>query len=107
MVVFGRETQAKQERVERFRAWVSARSPFAVISFMLGLVAVVDFFTLILGVVFGVAAIGCAVKGFRELKDQPQLLGRRLCIAGITMGVLGVLLSLLMWLVVYPALARS
>ena len=45
MVVFGRETQAKQERVERFRAWVSARSPLAVISFMLGLVAVVDFFT--------------------------------------------------------------
>lgn len=104
MALFGRETQADQERVRQVTAWLSARSPYALASVLLGVISVVDSFTLVIGATAGAAAIVTAIGGRRHLARHPQLLGRRLCVAGITLGILGLCCSLLMWTVVYPAL---
>jgi hypothetical protein len=69
------------------------RSPFALFSVMCGILAVFDFFTMVIGVAMGIAAITLAVLGRRDLQRRPELLGARLCALGATLGVLGLLLS--------------
>jgi len=103
MALFGRDSQADLQRIERVKAWTAARTPYALISFAAGLVAVVDCWTLVLGIAAGIAAIGFGVRGLRDLKEQPPLLGRRLCIAGIILGGCGLVLSFVMWAWVFPS----
>ncbi len=97
MAFLGRESEADRQRVERYRQWIRARTPLALISMALGLLAVVDCVVFVLGVPAGIAAIATGLRGLREIKAKPQLLGRRLCIAGIVLGTLGVALSFFMW----------
>lgn len=97
MAFLGRESEADKQRIERMRVWIHARTPYALISLALGLLAVVDFWTLILGVAAGVAAIVTGRRGLHEIRANPQLLGRRLCASGIALGGLGIALSLFMW----------
>ena len=97
MAFLGRESEADQQRIERMRVWIHARTPYALISLALGLLAVVDFWTLVLGVAAGVAAIATGRRGLREINANPQLLGRRLCVAGIALGAMGIALSIFMW----------
>jgi len=98
MALFGRDSQADLQRAQRFKAWFSQRTPYAILSAAAGLFSVVDFWTMVLGVIAGVAAIVLGTRGLKELREQPSLKGRRLCLAGITLGVLGLLLSLAMWI---------
>jgi hypothetical protein len=98
MALFGRETAAEQQRAERIKAWVQARSPFALFSVMCGILAVFDFFTLVLGVMLGIIAIVLAVLGRREIRRKPELLGAKLCLTGALLGTLGLCLSLLFFI---------
>ena len=107
MAFLGRETDADRVRAERFRQWIHARSPYALASMLFGVVAVLDAFTLVLGVAAGLAAVVVGVLGLRDLAERRHLLGARLCAAGIVFGVLGIGLSIVMWAVVYPSLAGT
>ncbi|MCE9592160.1 MAG: DUF4190 domain-containing protein [Planctomycetes bacterium] len=92
MALFGRESRADQERAERVRLWAQKRSPFALYSSMLGVIAVVDFFTPI-GFIVGIAAVVLGIRGLKQIQREPALLGRRLAVVGITLGSLGVISS--------------
>lgn len=106
MAFLGRDSQADLQRVQRFKTWTSARSPYAIISVAAGLVAIIDCWTLVLGIIAGIAAIGLGIRGLRDLREQPHLLGHRLCITGITLGTVGIILSLVMWLWLIPMLSQ-
>lgn len=102
MAFLGRETAGDVERAARYKAWVHARTPYALLSVAAGLLSIVDFFTIVLGVPLALLAIGAGAYGLREIGRRPELLGRRLCIAGIVMGGVGlVLTSLFLALVVW------
>ena len=107
MAFLGRDSQADLQRVQRYKAWTSARSPYAIISVAAGLFSIVDCWTLVLGIIAGIAAIGLGIRGLRDLREQPHLLGHRLCITGIVLGSLGIILSLLMWLWLIPLYSRN
>ena len=107
MAFFGRESSGDQQRIAAFQRWFAARESQAVLSAAFGLFAVVDFWTLVLGVAFGFAAVVLGVRARRNLAQQPHLLGHRLAAAGIAMGVVGIGLSLFMWRVGYPWLASQ
>ena len=93
MALFGRESTADRDRVERVRLWAQARSPLALFSLMFGLLSVLDFFTMVLGVPLALAAILLGALGLRDLRLRPDRLGRRLCIAGIVLGCAGLMLG--------------
>lgn len=98
MAFLGRETEADAARRDRFKRWAEARSTYALVAMALGVLSVVDVITMVLGVIFGVAAIVVAALGLRELKDHPELLGHKLCYAGAALGVLGIAGSAVLWL---------
>ena len=92
MGLFGKPSKADIRRSQRFKEWSRARSPYAIYSCVVGIVALLDFITP-LGLIFGVVAIVLAVRGFRDIKERPQMLGRRLCYTGAVMGSVGFVLS--------------
>lgn len=102
MAFLGRDSQTDLRRIERLRAWMSVRTPLGPISVAAGIIAIVDCWTLVLGIAAGIAAIALGVRGLRDLREQPQLLGLRLCVTGIGLGVLGLMMSFVMWMWVYP-----
>ena len=102
MAVLGRESAADQERAERVRLWVHSRSIPALLSVAAGAMARVDsVLVVVLALIFGPAAIVLGVVGLRQIARQPQLHGRRLCYLGITLGCLAMVVSVVMWLVVF------
>ena len=107
MALFGRESDADRERATRIREWVHARTPFSLFSVLFGVLSVVDAFTLLIGFAAGVAAIVFAGLGLRDLARRSTLLGRRLCALGIMLGCTGVMLSILMWKIVYPMIGKN
>ena len=102
MALFGRESARHQARAASVRAWVAARSPAALLSALFGLMAVVDSFTAVLGMLLGGVAIGLGVKGRIDLRRRPHLLGARLCQVGIALGLLGLLIGVLLLTVIWP-----
>ena len=107
MSLFGRETRAEQDRAERFGRWARARTPFAIFSGLFGILAVLDAFTILIGLTAGAAAIVLGVIGLRDLERRQSLLGRRLCYTGIVLGAAGISLSIIIWTVVYPMIDRT
>lgn len=105
MALFGRESEADRQRAERVRQWVHARTPYALVGLACGLLAVVDSFTLVIGLAAGLAAIVLGIVALKQIERQPALLGRRLALAAIVLGAAGIVLSLVMWLIILPALA--
>ena len=75
------------------REWVQARSPYALASLLFGVLAMVDFCTP-LAWVMGPAAIVLGVLGLRDLGRRSDLVGKRLCVAGIVCGAAGLTLSI-------------
>lgn len=100
MAWLGRESQREQQRAERVGAWLRARNTPALLSVPLGAIAVVDSLTMVLGLAASVAAVTLGIVGWRQTRPpwshggQPQP-GRRLAVAGIVLGGLGIALSLL------------
>jgi len=89
-MVFGREKPAKEVRVQRTRDWVRARSPLALVAGLLGIAAPID------GLIFFPIALGAVIVGIyglRDIKQNPERLGKRLCILGIVGGIIGLLLA--------------
>ncbi len=80
--MIGRERQDRQGWGERFGAWCRERSGYALASGFLGLLSLPDA-VLILP---GAAAIVTGVLGLRQLRERPDLRGRRLCWLGIICG---------------------
>lgn len=107
MALFGRETVADQQRAERIKAWIAARSPMSLCSVFFGVLSIVDAVTLVIGLLAGVAAVILALKGLLDIRRRPALLGRRLSFTGLALGTLGIMLTLLMATVVYPALENA
>ncbi len=97
MALLGRDTEAQRQRAESVQAWVQARSPYALASAMLGLIAVVDALTLVIGAIAGLAAIAMAIRGFGDLRRLPGGFGRRLCYLGLGLGTLALTTSGLLW----------
>ena len=100
MAFLGRESDADRARAERVRDWVQRRPPSAIASVMLGAVAVIDFFTLVLGVLLGLIAIGLGLHARRELRRRPELVGHRLAAAGVALGCCALLLSAAFYILV-------
>jgi hypothetical protein len=107
MALFGRETQADLDRARRATDWLRARSGYSLVSVMMGIIAVVDSFTLVIGIIAGVIAIATGVRGLSECRRDPAMLGRRLAIAGVALGVTGLMLSIVMWTVIFPMIEQS
>lgn len=107
MAFLGRDSQTDLRRIERLKAWLALRTPYAPISVAAGIISIVDCWTLILGIAAGVAAMGLGFRGLRDVKEQPQLLGRRLCLTGILLGAIGLVLSFAMWMWIYPSLRSA
>lgn len=93
MAFLGRETEAEQARVARLGQWIRARSPLAVASVPMGVLAVLDFFTMVLGIGLGLLAVVLGMLGLRDIRRHPDLLGRRLAMTGIALGLCGLVLS--------------
>ena len=101
MAFFGRESDADRDRAERIRHWAQSRSPYALASILFGIIAVLDAFTLVIGVAAGIMAVVLAGLGVADLNKQPHLIGRSLCKAGIVLGTIGILTSFGLWWFVY------
>lgn len=84
-MLLGRDSPGKRERVERVRAWVHARSPWALAAGILGLVAPIDGLLILPALV----SIGMGFYGFMHLRQNPHLLGHRLCALGMIGGTIG------------------
>jgi len=106
MALFGKESVKDTARADAFKAWILARPGEAIISLCSGFLAVLDAFTVVIGLAAGVAAIILGRRGLKRIEQEPHQLGKRLCVTGMILGSLGITLSLLLWLVVYPYLAR-
>ncbi|MAX26936.1 MAG: hypothetical protein CMJ19_20775 [Phycisphaeraceae bacterium] len=107
MGLLGKESSRDVARADAFKVWISARPGHAIISLCSGVVAVLDAFTLVIGIAAGLLAIIAGLQGLGRIQSQPQLLGKRLCIAGMVLGSLGIVLSLVLWFVVYPMLSQQ
>ena len=105
--MFGRESAAAQQRIDRVGHWARCRSPYALCSGFFGLLAVPDAITGVFGAIFGVIAITLGVFGLVDLKRRPHLHGSRLCYFGMGFGALGVLVGVTLWTIIYPMLAES
>jgi hypothetical protein len=98
MGLFGRENGREAERAQRIGAWVQQRTSLSLCSAMFGCLAVLEAWTMVLGVAAGLAAVGTGLAGLRELRDTPERYGWRLCRFGIVMGCVGLTLSVSVWL---------
>lgn len=107
MGLFGKESSRDVARADAFKAWITARPGMAVVSLCLGVVSMLDAVTVIIGIGAGIAAVITGYRGLAQIKREPALLGNRLCVTGMVLGVLGIALSLILWLVVYPSLSRQ
>ena len=88
-MAFGRDMPGKDARAQWARQYVAARSPYALAAGLLGAVAPID------GLIFfplSIAAMVVAVVGWLHLNRNPRLLGRGLCAAGFTGGLIGLTL---------------
>ena len=97
MAIFGQPSRAAEQRADRVGQWIRARSPLGLLSVMFGVIAVVDCWTLALGVIMGVAAIVMGIIGHVKSKRTHQHRGVGLCNIGIGLGYLGLVLSAVMW----------
>jgi len=93
MAFLGQQSRHEQQRIERFNTWFRARPVVAVLSPLLGLLAIVDFFTIVIGGAAGAAAIVTGVMGIRQLRNAPGQPGLTLCVAGIITGIVGLALT--------------
>lgn len=107
MGLLGKESSRDAARADAFKVWISARPGEAVISAGAGVVAMLDAFTVVVGLLAGVLAIVMGYRGVKRIATQPELLGKRLCITGMILGSLGITMSMVLWLVIYPRLAAS
>ncbi len=101
MAFLGKQSPAEIQRIERFKTWASERSPYALVSVLLGSVGLLDAFTVVLGLVLGSAAVATGIAGLRDLNTKPGLTGRRFCYAGICLGATAILSSAVIGLVIY------
>lgn len=106
MGLFGKESSRDAARADAFKAWISARPGQAIVSLGLGVMAMLDAFTVVIGIAAGIAAVITGYQGLERLEREPELLGKRLCVSGMIMGTLGITLSLILWLIVYPWLSH-
>ena len=97
MALFGKESQADSQRARRVKQWAQERTPTSLFAMMFGMMALVDAWTMVIGVMAGLAAIALGVRGQRELAHLPDKRGRRLCQAGVVMGAAGLALSVIVW----------
>jgi hypothetical protein len=87
--MFGKQTQADEERAVAYREWLARRNPLAIASLVLGIFSLIEFGALI---VPGVAGI---VLGFVALKQiaRTNMDGARLAWAGIALSVMSLCLA--------------
>lgn len=105
MALFGKESSKDVARADAFKAWITARPGEAIISMGAGAMAMLDAFTVVIGVFAGIAAIIMGRRGLKRIEQSPELLGKRLCKTGMVLGSLGIATSLVLYFVVYPSLA--
>ncbi len=95
MPLFGRPTPRDDARAETYRAWLSARDPFAIASLVLGLFSLIEF-----GVipVFGIAGTVLGIHALRRLKaraDPARPHGHYLAYTGIATSIVSLLIAVL------------
>ena len=101
MAFLGRSSQSDELRAQRFKAWVETRNKCALASVPLGCIAVLDAFTVVLGVAIGLVAIAMGVTGLKQIARETRLAGRRLCYLGISLGTTAVVSSVLIGMLLY------
>lgn len=99
MAFLGRESEADLRRAQRVRQWAQARNPNALAAMLFGLIAAVDWITIVLGIPCGLAAIVLGLRGLGQIRRANGQLGRRLCLTAIGLGSVGVLLSIAVWVI--------
>ena len=106
MGFLGKESSKDVARADAFKAWISARPGEAIISMGAGAMAMLDAFTVVIGVLAGMAAIIIGRRGLKRIEQSPELLGKRLCKTGMILGSLGIVTSLVLYFIIYPGLAN-
>src|SRR5262245_22032614 len=87
--MFGKQTQADEERAAAYREWLARRNPLAIASLVLGILSLIEFGALL---VPGVAGI---VLGFIALRQivRTNVDGARLAWTGIVLSVISLCLA--------------
>src|SRR5262249_27596592 len=103
MALFGRESQADQDRAQAYAQWLQRRNPLAIASLVLGIFSFIEMG--VLGV-FGAAGIVLGAIALRQLDSaNPRYSdGRRLAWAGIVLSVVSLVIAAYLYL--YPVLKR-
>ena len=107
MGIFGRESAADAARARRVGLWAQQRHPLALLAMVLGILAVIDSITMVIGIAAGLGAIVVGMLGLRRLKREPKRLGRRLCLTAIVLGIVGIGMSLTVYAWTTAVEARS
>ena len=102
MALFGRESQADQERAAAYAQWLGQRNPCAIASLVLGVFSFIEMGALI---VFGVGGIVLGTVALRQLKAPTNRpLGHRLAWWGISLSAASLLIATGMYL--YPVVKQ-
>jgi|GEM_PF-1387576 len=107
MGLFGRESEAQKQRIEGYTRWIHARDSYSLGCLLLGIIAVVDSFTMVIGVGAGVAAIVLSILGNRRIGADGDKLSRRFCWIGLALGIIGIGLAITMATVIYPMIEQA
>ena len=98
-MAFGRENPQDTERADAWRDWLQRQHPFAIASFVLGVISIIEFGVLL---VFGIAGIVMGVLALAQIRKPRKgpdgetpahREGHRLAWAGIILSALSLLLA--------------
>src|SRR4051812_22253492 len=102
MAFLGRPSQKDQDRALAYRQWLSQRHPFAIASFVLGVISLIEFGVLLIfglaGIVLGVAALvqlrrPMALEGGGSVRPH----GQRLAWTGIALSAISLVVAFLIY----------
>ena len=99
MPLFGRPTAEDDQRAAAWRDWMQQRNPFAIASLAVGIFSLIE-----AGVIpifsVGAVVLGCIAISQLNRASDSRPLGRRLALAGISLGVISIAISV--YIYTYP-----
>ena len=98
MALFGRPSKRDEQRAIEYRDWLQTRHPFAIASFILGVISIIEFGVLL---VFGIAGIVLGALALVQLRAgtavAPKIHGHRLAWTGIALSAVSLVLAAIVY----------
>lgn len=92
MAFLGRENEQDAKKADAWRDWLQRQHPYAIASFVLGIISLIEFGVLL---VFGIAGIVLGAMALARLRsnDPAKPAGHRLAWAGIVLSVISLVIA--------------